>query len=293
MSEAVAAPVPQAQPAPTSDVQAPKVDAQPKAPETVDDPELDFGEIKLKKSEAAKRLKQQDEIVKGANKKFQEAAELRKQSAEAFELKELIGKDTVVALKKSGVTQEQLIRMAESVLADAIAEAQLSPEEREFRDTKAENERLRKEKEDRELSAKQQAEAAEVQRAEQWFDRAFADVIQRKGLDADAETYNALATKTEMYWGQGIDVSLDDIADEVSQEQDAKWAKRLQSWDGEQLTKRLGGRVEDVRKMFLAKAVESPPQAPRRDVESKQRNQKRKPLTEYELKQLVKQRIGQ
>lgn len=255
-----------------------------------EDPELDFGEdLKFKKSEVAKRLKQQKELERGSFKRFEEAAAMRKQ------VEEFVGtlrSDTVAALKRAGLNREQIVKLAEDVLSEEIAQAQMSPEQREAMQTKAELERLRKEKEESDKKAKEEAEAAEVAHYERQLAAAFRDVITKRGLDQDEDTISRMAFKADSYWSANMDVSLEEIAEEIAQEDEARWQKRIGGWDVATLAKRLGARVEDVRKHLLAQAQPAPARQ-ERPAETQRQGSKRvekRPLTRAELNEILDQR---
>ncbi len=289
MSEQAAPAVEPTQPAAPADNTEPASPEKQNTPQVDDDPELDFGDLKVKKSEAAKRLKQQKELERGARQKFEEAAKMRKE-VDAF-----VGglkKDTLNALKASGLSRAEIVKLAETVLSEEIADAQLTPEEKEVREIKAERDRLKAEREESEKQRQAQAEAQEVAQYEQQFDQAFAQAIKAQGLDHDEDTVFRMASKVESYWGKGIQISIDEIAQEIAEEDDARWQKRIGSWDAATLAKRLGVRIEDVRKHLLSQTPSGQRPAPSQDDQPAPKNRDRKPLTEQELKKLVKQRIG-
>lgn len=262
----------------------------------VEDIELDFGDFKAKRSDVAKRLKQQDEIVKGANVKFQEAAQIRKQSAEAFELRDLLTKDVRAALTKAGVKREDMVRAAEAILGDEITEASMDPRDRELRDAKAEAKRLKEAQDHHEAEYRKQQEQHDIGKYETYLGDGFADAIKRKGVPLDPVYVKRMADKLEAYWEAGENVSFDQLADEVLYEEDNNSKRRLQSWDDDQLMAWLGEEgKERIRKKLLANANVAPQaQKPSANGNRQQKpNSPRKRMTEQQLKQLVKQRINQ
>lgn len=264
--------------------QATAADQQPKV---VDD-ELDFGEFKLKKSEAAERLKRQRELERGSYKKFEEAAQLRKEADAIFGS---LKTQTKEALLKAGISKQDLVKLAEEVLTEEMTELQMSPAEKRTRQLEMENEMLRQQREHEERQKKEQTEAYEVRQWESKFDQAFQDVITRKGLDADADTIFKLASKVEAYWGNGHDISLDEIADEIAEEEEAKWGRRLSSWDDAMLAKRLGDKGKDrVRKLLLEDLKQQQTKPP--PVQQQARaSQAPKQLTRAEFEARVAQRL--
>lgn len=285
-----AAPATPAPEAPASTEQASQTEA--KQPTADDDPELDFGDLKVKKSEAAKRLKQHEEIIRGSNKKFEEAAKMRKQ-VESFV--GALQQDTITALKQAGLTKQQIVKLAEQVLSEEIEQARLSPEELEARETKAERDRLKKEAEERAENDRKAAEAHEVAQYEQYFEKAFIGAIERKGLDRDTDTVQRMAHKVDALIAEGTplnQIDLDELADQIAEEDENRWQQRLSKWDAPTLAKRLGARVEDVRKVLLEAAGGQPKRPEPEQTREERPRGPRKKITEFELKQLVKQRIG-
>lgn len=264
--------------------QATAADQQPKA---VDD-ELDFGDFKLKKSEAAERLKRQRELERGSYKKFEEAAQLRKEADAIFGS---LKTQTKEALLKAGITKQDLVKLAEEVLTEEMTELNMSPIEKRARQLEAENEMFRQQREHEERQRMESAQAAEVQQWESKFDQAFQDVIARKGLDADADTIFKLASKVEAYWGNGHDISLDEIADEIAEEEEEKWGRRLQSWDDAKLAKRLGDKGKDrVRKLLLEDLKQQQTKPPPAQQQARA-SQSPRQLTRAEFEARVAQRL--
>lgn len=276
----------------SAQAETPKADAAPDAKQSqtpvIDDPEFDFGDgLKLKRSEAANRLKKSKEIERGANEKFQTAAQMRK---EADELVGLLSKDVKAALRKSG---KDPIQVAEEILQEALQEHSLTPEQRRLRDAEAERDRLKQERAEREEAEKQTQAQAQVQQFEQHFDRMFTDVIKRKNLIADEDTLFRLASKVESYWGNGVEITIDDIADEVAEEMDALWNRKLTVSDDAMFAKLLGKvGLERAQKMLIAQATKVSAPQPQRNVQRPSgKAGERKPLSRAEFEERIAQRI--
>lgn len=263
---------------------------------SVIDDEIDFGDgLKFKKSEAAKRLKQTDEITKGAHAKFQEAAQIRKQSAGALEIADLLTKDVRTALAKAGVKREDMVKVAESILSDEIAEASMDPRDRELRDAKSEAEKLKAERAKHEEEQQQVRAQAEVAHYEKYFSDGFAAAIQKSKAQVDEFDLHQMALKLEAYLEAGeTSVTFDQILSEVLEQNDTRWDSRMQSWDDEQLERRLGEKGwERLRKRKLS-GVNSPSATKRtsEDIPHRAPQGPRRRLTEYELKQIVRHNIN-
>lgn len=263
-------------------------------PQASDDPEIDFGDFKLKRSEASKHLKAQKEHARAANERFQQAAELTKQSSAKIEIADLLTKDVRAALAKAGVKKEDMVAVAEQILSDEIAEASLDPRERELRDAKAEAKAAREREEAREQEQAQTQHQAQVAQYESYLANGFTAAIKAKGVPPDPYILSRMATALEAMLEANQNPSFDELAEYCLEEEDSTIGNRLQAWDDAQFEKRAGGAaLERVRKFHLAKAaIVPPPKRPNGTITPKP-GQQRKKLTEQELKQKIKQRIHQ
>lgn len=291
MSDGAPAPTPIQAPAQTNtDTGEQPQSEQPQ--QTVDD-EIDFGDYKVKKSVAKERLNKQRELERGSYQRFEEASKIRKEAEALFSA---IKGDTRKALANVGLSREQLVQLAEQILTDEVAEATMSPQERRARELERENTTLKQQREEEERRRTAAAQHQEVQQWEQRFDRAFQDVITRKGLNADADTIFKLAAKVEAYWGNGMDVSLDDIADEIAEEEEAIWGKRLESWDDATFAKRLGAKGKERARKLLLEEVRNTQQVnqpQQRQIQQKNSAASPKKLTRAEFEARIAKRMGQ
>ena len=272
---------------------APEAQAAPQS-QVADDPELDFGEFKLKKSEVAKNLKAQREHAQAANARFQEAAALRKESAGKIEIADLLTKDVRAALTKAGVRREDMVAYAEQILSDEIAEASMDPRDKELRDAKAEAKAAREERERSEQERSKAQYQAEVAQYEGYLANGFASAIKSKGVPPDPYILSRMATALEAAIEAGENPSFDELAEYCLEEEDSTIVKRLHVWDDTQLERRAGGAfLERTRKLHLARASGgAPPKRASGNTLTPKSAAPRKKLTEQELKAKIKQRIS-
>lgn len=271
---------------------APETQSAP--PQVADDPELDFGDFKLKKSEAGKHLKAQKEHAQAANARFQEAAAMRKESAAKIEIADLLTKDVRAALAKAGVRREDMVSVAEQILSDEIAEASMDPRDKELRDAKAEAKAAREERERSEQERSRAQYQTEVAQYEGYLANGFTAAIKSKGVPPDPYILSRMATALEAAIEAGENPSFDELAEYCLEEEDSTIGKRLHVWDDAQFERRAGGAVlERSRKFHLAKANGGAPPKPARDrAITTKSGSPRKRLTEQELKAKIKQRIS-
>lgn len=272
-----------------------------------DDPEIDFGDLKIKRSEAAKALKARKELDRGAHQRFQEAAELRRQAAAdrqaAEETVKGLSKDAKAALRKAGIDP---VRFAEEVLSETLADAELSPEARRVRELEAEKQARDAQDEADKTKQQQDHEVAQVALWESRFNQAFVETITKHGLPKDEDTIWRMANKVESYWGSEVPVTLDEIAEEVREEQERAFTPRLQSLKDDQLFPAVMTRFESmtgeaivaalpvsvrdkIRKAFLAQAP--PANKPKRPNQPDVLAPPKGPLTREQLEARVQERL--
>jgi hypothetical protein len=267
--------------------------AGPSQPAVVDDPEieLDTG-VKLKRSELRDLHTRRKELDRGSHERFQQAAKKEKESearlSQANEIISGLSKDAKAALRAAGINP---VQFAEQVLAEALAEHQLSPAEKEARALKEENERYKKADDDRAKQEQATKEQAAVSQWEQRFDQAFAGAIQTVGLPKTARVVSRMAEKVESYWGAGINVPLEEIAAEIKQDLIAERRELLQSMKDEQIGDLYDkDELEKARKLLLRQAQ---PQQPQTKVQaSKPAAKSKHGLTRAELDARISKRLG-
>jgi hypothetical protein len=217
-----------------------------------DDPELEFGEgLKLKKSEARKRLERQKELERGAYKAMQERAEYEKRVNAFFE--------------KYGFDPERLQqdpdsefdRIAQERLARKLEEATRDPRE-------VEAERRAKELETREERIKQWEQQREAEQRARTVDQriqkmseAWLPAIEAAGLPKDVESIGRLAAYLKAAHQRGEPVTLGDAIEYVKAKHQADIRRAVEPirTDGAKIAEFLGPEgIEAIRKHLLSQA---------------------------------------
>lgn len=279
----------------------PPVDATSDAPPsagqtTTEDIELDLGDgVKAKQSEVYKTFRSAKEIERGANKKFEEASKIRKESQAQAEAREKAFIERLKANPRQTLREVGIdVRgMSEQELTEAIEEAQLTPDQRELRALKKENDDFKKqqakEKEDRD----QQAHAAQVQQNIQQYDQAFAEAMTQVGLPRTEGTVLRMAQLVDSYLAAGkTDVTLVDIAKRLkSHDLHQEHQQYLESLSDEELLGMLPERViKTVQQSLIRKArgEQQQPQTPKPQTKERaERIPRNGPVDEFQARELV------
>lgn len=245
--------------------QADKVSAQAN-----DDPEYDLGGEKLKRSEY-KRLRdleaKRKEYDRAASLKFEESAKLKKEAAaEKAQVQALVAelsKDTKAKLRAAGIDP---VKFAEETLAEALAEGDLTDEQRELRDLKAEK---AKREADAEEDKKRETETHEQAAVSQITDNIandFLSVIKPRNLPADdvPEIVGRMAYRVEALMDAGVPIDLEAVAEEVTDRFYAAPKQRFAGLTDDQLLERYPEEAERFRRALLAKSTPQikPPSKP-------------------------------
>lgn len=248
---------------------------QADSPNQHDDPEWDFGEGKrFKRSDAIKRVK---DLEKGMYKSHERAAAVSKKFDALTQ-----------SLSKFGITAEQFLedpdahmsRAAQELIARQVDESLMDPKDLELsKREKAIAEREAKIKEQDDARTAKEAEAREVQRAEQYAAE-MAPVLKTAGLPANPKTVKRMAEVAAQALRQGIKLDMTETATYVAQQirQEQEWHLN-QYQDPEALVSALGPqRLEMIRQHLIARARQgaTPQQpAPRRPTPSRPATQPR------------------
>ncbi len=195
----------------------PASDAAAAASAQDDDPELDFGDVgKFKKSELAKRIKQQKELERGSHEKFEQAAAMRKASdAQLKGFVEALDSDPAKLYKHFGKDFEAVLQRE---VERRVRDAQMSPEDRARAQEKSELDALKAEKAAWEAEKTARESTAQQQQFEQQFEAAFIPAIEEAGLPRDWATVAEMARYSELFLEQGKEPPLKQIAARVKQD---------------------------------------------------------------------------
>lgn len=263
---------------------------KPTAPAVADDPDVELGDgIKLKRSELRDLHTRRKELDRGANEKFQTAAKLKR---EAEELASEWAKDVKSAMRKAG---KDPVAEAERIIREAMEEFALTPEQKEARDQKAENERLKAEKAEREKQEKETKHNQEVGQWETALGNAFVETFQTVGLPGDPFLVAQMATQVEAFAEADIPITkelLRDIATDLRGKYTGSVQQVVQSASDDDFEQWLGDAgMERSRKRHLAK-VQGAATKPNPQPSQPKQAKPKQGLTRAELDERISQRIG-
>jgi uncharacterized Zn finger protein len=190
---------------------------KPKDAASEDDPEVDAWGEKLRRSEL-KELRElkarRKEMDAAAHKRFQEAAEARKEiarkEAEFLRVANAIKEDPFAIHKHQGLSDEQLDAIAEQRLIAQMKRAQMTPEQIEAESTKSELEQLREWKATQEKTQKEAAHTALKAKYVQHYDQQIAQALTSANLARTRRTAAQVAGVMAEYMeaGEQIDPAL-------------------------------------------------------------------------------------
>jgi hypothetical protein len=271
---------------------------QPKQEAAPDDPEVEvFGE-KVKQSEY-KRLRdleaKRKEYDRAASLKFEEAAKLRKEAeAEKAQVKALVdglSKDAKRALREAGVDP---VKFAEQVLAEALEEHSLTPEQKELRELKAEKERREAEEAERKAKDAEAQEAAVVDQYVDDISTQFLTALKPMNLPAEdlPEIVARMAHRFEALIDSGAPIDLAAIAEDAMERHYAAPEHRFSSLSDEELLSRYPSIAERFRRALVAQ-TQKKPQTPSNPKPAQARAAApKRGLTMAELRARIDQRLG-
>ena len=192
----------------------------------------------------------EDEVIalaqkgKSADRRFQEAAGVRK---EAEDVLEFIKQNPGEALKKLGLDPR---KFSEEYLVEALKREAETPEAKEARETKeklaaferkeAEREAAKKKAdEEAELTAKQAAKEKKEREIIDKYDGIFVAALEKCGLPKNAYTVKRMAELQRVNLKSKGDFSADQLAKIVREDYDSEFKHRTADMDGEKLIELL------------------------------------------------------
>lgn len=271
---------------------APPGSAAPPSSKVDDDPEIDLGDLKLKRSELKARLKNEErarELVKGANKKFEEAASTRKQVEAVLAS---LTSNTEAALRAAGIDPDE---WAQNFVASRMQRAQMTPEQ--LAQARREEELAQRERwvKEQQQKLEEQHQAEVVNRWQQRFEDSFSQALEQVGLPASGRALARMADLAESYLKAGADdVLFTDIAQQVKDELREETTGWVTSLKGKDLLESLTPEVvEEIRKELLAR-VQSPAPKPAQTPERAAPRSAAKPkfLTPDQVRAKIAKKIG-
>jgi len=208
-------------------------------------------EMELDEGEVIRRA----ELAEGAEQKFQEAAQLRKQAEQFFQ--------TLLSDPMSVLTHPELAdkikfrELAENYLSQELQKEMLSPEQRELQELRDYRQKQQKATEDaqkEQLTRTQQQEMAKLQqRAAQEYDVKISEVLQQSDLPKNAHTVKRVAEMLYNALQKGYDLDVQTAVDMVREGYMTEISSLVGGLEGPSLIKALGPDiVKKLRKHDLA-----------------------------------------
>lgn len=252
MSDVTAAshPAPVAVPVAQSEVKPEQTNA---STPPVDDVEIELDQdLRFKKSELRDRIKRQKELEKGSYERFQQAAQIRKQTEALIQAAKT---NPAEFLRQTGVDPEEF---AKSYVQDRIKYYEMSPAERQLMEA---NQKLQQYEEEKKLTSQQREQQVYQQKVEQfqeYFDNQFSQAMTQVNLPKTPQAVKRMAEKLEVYLSNGVPVDIIDVAREIKQDYIDEYNSTLNEWDDESFDKALGEKARERVRMRLTQDVKSP-----------------------------------
>lgn len=186
--------------------------------------------------------------AKGADKKFEEAAYIRKQAQaeldKAKSYKERLKKETAKVLKELEINPREF---SEQYLAEELAREMMDPKDRELQEAKAERDRLKAEAEERETKTKEDEETkAMTERVAKMKDN-IASKISAVLKDSPLPTTERTVAKVAFYMqhcaNNDIPFTIESLRDRVMEDYKSDFSHLFGKSEPEQIAKLLGEEV--------------------------------------------------
>jgi len=210
-------------------------------------------------------------LSEGAYSKFEEAAQIRKETQEFVEF---LKKDPIEALRLLGVDPRGI---SEGYLKKVYEREALDPKERELLETKEQLEALKKEREDAAKAKEETTKQEEVRLAQEKLEKDFIDALEKTPeVPATPHTISRMAYWAERAESAGIKWDTEMLIDRVKSEYEELDNQRLKSLKPEDIIAKLGPDGLKAIQAHLAAQVRNP-------VTAKKTEQKpKKPVSEYD-----------
>lgn len=230
------------------------------------------------------------QMAHAAKKRMTEAAEAKKK---AYEIVKKFDEDPESMLKRLGPRGREI---AEKYLLAQIQDEMLSPEEKEYRSTKAERDQLKKEKEDAEAERTKTASEAKENEYAQNFQTTIITALNKSGLPKTPELVKRMASTMHKNLELGLELTPDDLVAEVRADIQKLVKSIIGDSDGEHLISMFGEDVaKKIRMSDLKKLKEKQSQVygggPKAQGASYTPKAEGKPMSIEEWKESVNQRI--
>lgn len=239
-------------------------DSEPEAKESKESESKEaFKPVKLKAGDQEMEVGSLEELTRiaqkgfGAEKKFQEAAKIRQQAENILQAIQ----DNPLELMKHPSLREKFEAAAEELIWEKIQKEQMSAEERELMESKAELERYRKAEQERQQAERQrqQQELQEKYRAD--YQRQFIEALETGGVPKSDWSVQRMALYMKQALAQGMkNITPKDVVSYVKRDWMKAQADLYGSLDGDRLIETLGADVvEKIRKADVSKFKQKPP----------------------------------
>lgn len=241
-------------------------DSEPEAKETKakeSESKDAFKPVKLKAGDQEVEVGSLEELTRiaqkgfGAEKKFQEAAKIRQQAENILQAIQ----DNPLELMKHPSLREKFEAAAEELIWEKIQKEQMSAEERELMESKAELERYRKAEHERQQAERQrqQQELQEKYRAD--YQRQFIEALETGGVPKSDWSVQRMALYMKQALAQGMKhITPKDVVGYVKRDWMKAQADLYGALDGDRLIETLGADVvEKIRKADVSKFKQKPP----------------------------------
>lgn len=203
--------------------------AEAKRKMKIDDAEVDEDEV-------VNTYKKRKEHQQAANKKLQEALKLQREAKQFIE-----------SMKDKRALREALVKLghdprklAEETLSEVLEEEMLDPKEREYRQTKAENERYKRELEERQArEAKEKKDSLKAHFAKQYTEQ-FTGALEKSGLPKTKDMVASMAKYIARSAKIGFEMTADEAATLVKQDLENSQKSILSASSAEMIAKVLG-----------------------------------------------------
>lgn len=231
------------------------------------------------------------QMGRAANKRFQEAAGMRKQAEEFISLL----KSNPRSVLENPAIGLDLKKFAEDYLIEQLQKEQLTPEQKRIAELEAELKRHDEEKKQKDEEQKRQDFQKLQERFAQEYEQKISDALSSGGLPRTPYTVKRMAEYMSLALNNNLDLEPKDVAKLVRQDYQNEVTAIIGQADGETLLQILGSQVADkIRKYDLAKlkagtAMPPKPVAPPSDEPA--RGQKiDKPMSVHEWRELMEKR---
>lgn len=191
------------------------------------------------------------QLGRASDKRFQEAAEMRKQSEEFVKL--LKTPEGLKQLAKNPNINLDLRKFAEDLLVDEMKKEALTPEQRRIEELQAQLREHETKKQELETQRQQAEQKALEDHYAQDFDQKITKAISTAGLPKTPETVKRMVNYMSNALENGIDVEPENVIELVKQDYSKIMNDVCQQFDGEALIKILGDQITNkIRKFDLA-----------------------------------------